>query len=325
MLKSVVRFTRPRVTIMLWALAFIGSASVGSPNFLTILSLPVLMIWYIHATTVNDFSDFAIDKINLKKANDRPLVSGKLSFKQMWVIHILSGITVLLLSFLYGLGAVLLTVVMLIIDYAYSLKPVRLSDRGIIAQFVLAFVYVYYPLSLGYWSNGGTNYPWVISFSIFLAFMARMLLKDFRDVVGDRKYNKMTFLLRHGTKKTVILSFVFWVLSALIMSWVVRSIAISLVLLTALAMAFKLLQYLVATDDHDKQQVIIVFIAKAANALIIMLLAFLLCGQQESISKFETGLITSTIGLVLLLLNWIRYKEFYRTVTTPRSVSRVTS
>lgn len=325
MLRAALKFARLRVTIMLWAIAFIGSASNGDATIRTLLSLVVLAVWYIHATTVNDYADYEIDKINLSQATDRPLLSDKLSFGQLWFLHFLSGVAALGLSYLYGRSALLLTVFMLVINYAYSLKPVRLSDRGIIAQLVLAFSYVYYPLALGYWSNDGARFPWLLSSSIFLAFMARMLLKDFRDLKGDKKHKKLTFLLRHGVKKTVLLSFLCWLFAAVAIGIVIKRPGIYLVLAAAFSQVLILLRVLAYPGNHSEQQAAITFIAKAANALIIMLLAFLLSSHERTLTNVQIELIPTVLGLVLLAFNWIRYDDYRRMLITPRSASTSTS
>lgn len=325
MLTAILKFARLRVTIMLWALVFIGSASSGNINGKTILSLALLVIWYIHATTINDYSDYALDKINLKAATDRPLLSDDLSLRRLGYLHISSAVVALGLSFIYGKLAVALTLMMLLVDYSYSLKPIRLSDRGIIAQFVLAFAYVYYPISLGFWSTGGNEFPWILSLSIFIAFIGRMLLKDFRDVEGDNKHKKLTFLLRHGPKKTVLLSLLCWVLAAIIIGVAFRHSGIYIVLGVAMVEILIFLKILAYSTDHNEQQLIITLLSKVANALIITMLALLLCRHQLTLTSTETKIIPIMIGLVLFVFNWIRYMDYKRILIMPRSASTSTS
>ncbi len=294
---------------MLWAVAFIGSASSGNVNGKTLLSLLVIVAWYIHATTINDYADFAIDKINLSKASDRPLLNGDLSKTQFWWLHVTSAVLTIGLSTFFGKTAVEMSLLMLLIDYGYSLKPLRLSDRGLIAQFVLAFAYVYYPLLLGYLSATGAKFPLLLSTSIFMAFMARMLLKDFRDVVGDKQHNKLTFLLRHGPRQTILVSLLFWSLAGIIIGFAIRQPGIYLVLIVAFVEVAILLKRLDSSKNHNQQQTIITFTAKMANALIITLLAHLLCRAQSNLSALESQLIPVTTGLTLLAYNWLRFSE----------------
>jgi 4-hydroxybenzoate polyprenyltransferase len=47
---------------------------------------------------------------------------------------------------------------------------------------------------------------------LYVGFIGRILLKDFRDVVGDAMFGKRTFLVRHGRRATCALSVGCWTL-----------------------------------------------------------------------------------------------------------------
>jgi 4-hydroxybenzoate polyprenyltransferase len=308
---------------MLFAVAFLGSVVGGSINLRLALVLPMLIAWYIHATTVNDFSDYQIDKINLKFEKDRPLLRGSLAPAALWRIHFASLLVVMILSLSFGIKAVILTICLLTTNYLYSIRPFRMSDRGIAAQFLLSFSYTYYPLVLGYWaSSSSASFPWVLSLGLFNAFMARLLLKDFRDVKGDRTHGKLTFLLRHGPHHTVLASSAFWVVAVgFIGQYALFAVALIIPLLIGLAEIGLFLRILIKTKDVFEQQLVITFIAKTANALIITLLAFLLSRNQGMISELERTLIPSILGGGLLAFNWVRYFLYQRIVTLPLSAS----
>jgi 4-hydroxybenzoate polyprenyltransferase len=310
-LKAVIKFARLRVSVMLFALAFLGSASSGVivPRLMIVGLL--ITIWYIHATSINDYADYEIDKINLGLEKDRPLVQGQLPASSLWKIHGLSLVAAIILSLSLGYKAVLLTICLLAAGYAYSLKPFRISDRGISAQFLLAATYVYYPLSLGYWvSKPQASYPWLLSFGLYCAFVARLLLKDFRDVKGDKKFKKMTFLLRRGVTTTIYTSLLFWILASLfIVIYVSFAPGVIIPVLIGLTEACLLLRNISQTKDLEQQRAIS-FIAKAANALIMTLLAYLLASSQTTLSDLEKTVIPSVIGTVLLAFNWLRYKTY---------------
>lgn len=322
MLKATLKFARLHVSIMLWAIAFVGSAALGDINEKTVLAILLLISWYIHATTINDYADLEIDKINLKTATDRPLLNKGLSSIKLWSLHYLSAGLALSLSVIYGKDAVMFTFVMLLINYAYSLKPLRLSDRGIIAQFVLAFAYVYFPLLLGYWSvaGAGEQFPWLLSIGIYVAFVARTLLKDFRDLTGDKKHGKQTFLVRHGPRATTLLSASLWLVAALIIGYALKLPGAYLVLFLGLVEVLVLLRTLSHSTKHDEQQITITFIAKTANALIITLLVCLL-SRNQAIADIEIELLVAITGASLLAFNWLRYTDYRRTLTTPRTAS----
>lgn len=302
MLKAILKFSRLRILVTCYALAFVGSAASGSVTFYTVMTIFVISAWYIHAASANDYADRHIDQINLKNAIDRPLVAKNISHRQLWIIHYSSGCLALLFSSFYGTGAILLTLLALIINYAYSFKPMRVSDRGILSQLLLAFVYVYGPLSLGYWSTESTQYPWLLSFGLYIGFAGRLLLKDFRDVKGDKKFGKMTFVLRHGQKTTCLLSGAFGLAALVLISTAIDFSPGTLsVLLFGQVIMTALLVQLAATKKIEKQMKLIALIAKTANVTLLTVLVFYLCKNQPNLSSLEIQLLPAALGLVMLI------------------------
>lgn len=309
MLKSSLKFARVRIIATCFALVFLGSAAVGDITPKTILAFLLIVAFTIHANSINDYADRDIDKINLKNASDRPLVTKDLSVKEFWFIHFASGAVALLLAQFYGIGAIILTLGIFIVDYIYSLRPIRVADRAIASPLLLAIAYVYYSFSIGYWStNTNRGYPWLLTIGLCLGFVARLLLKDFRDVKGDKQHGKMTFLLRYGVKTTCVVSGIFWLLAMLFIG-VATSFAIGIILPLAFGtlMVFIWLQELSKPHNLTEQQDLIAAIARAANFAIITILAFLLCQQHPDLSAAETKLIPALTGAVLLVFNWFSY------------------
>lgn len=309
MLRSVLKFARLRILVTCYAIAFLGSAASGDITLKTALTIFIITAWYIHAASSNDYADRHIDEINLKEALDRPLVTKNISFKQLWFIHHAGGLLALVLAYFYGGGAFLFTLGMLILDYAYSFKPFRVSDRGIPSQFLLAFAYVYFPFTLGYWSTGSESYPWLLSFGLYLGFVGRLLLKDFRDVKGDKQHGKLTFLIRHGIKKTCITSGIFGLMSLGVMLAATDfSFGIAIVLVASQILALLTLKDLALTHKISNQLTQIAYIARLANSAVIAVLAFFLCLNQPSLSELETHLIPALFGISLLTANLLSYR-----------------
>lgn len=311
MFKATQKFIRPRILVTCYAFVFLGSAITGSITLKTILAIFVLVASYIHAASSNDYSDRYIDAVNLSDATDRPLVTKDASFKQVWLIHIFSGISALIFSFFYGPGATVLTIGMLMFDYAYSIKPVRISDRGIISQLLLAVAYVYYPLSLGYWSvSMHSGYPWLLSIGLYLGFVARLLLKDFRDIKGDKLHGKMTFLLRHGHKVTCAYSGLVGFVALLVIAFAIQfSPGTLLVLVFGQILADIYLLQLAKTKDINAQVRLVAVIAKVANAAVITLLAFFLVKSQPNLSHAQIQLLPIIIGFTVYIAAWLNYTE----------------
>ena len=90
------------------------------------------------------------------------------------------------------------------IGIAYSLRPVRLSYRTYLAPLALAVAYVAVPYLLGAVATGRGLTPATPSLvgALYVLFVARIVLKDFRDREGDALYGKPTLLLRFGKDAT---------------------------------------------------------------------------------------------------------------------------
>lgn len=314
MLKAALRFIRPRILVTCYAIAFLGAAVSGSITFKTISIIVILILWYIHAASANDYSDRYIDAINLKNPTDRPLITQDASYSKLWLVHYVAGLLAVFLSAFYGFGAIVFTIGMLVLDYAYSIKPIRISDRGILSQFLLAFAYVYYPFTLGFWSsNSGNAYPWLLSLGIYLAFVARLLLKDFRDVKGDKKHGKMTFVLRHGVVATCKASALFWLVALAIVAYATSfSLGLSIVLIVGLVQASTFLNMLARSSSIRGHESMVALIAKTANITLITILIYYLAQTQINISSIETNLIILLPGLSFLGLNFLRAIEWKR-------------
>ena len=164
--------------------------------------------WYVNATSINDLADYEIDKVNLAGDADRPLVSKGFSRQATVLVAIVSGIVALVVSLVGGVAGIGIVAVMLALNVAYSLRPVRISRRGIWALLLLPLGYVGLTVGIGYIATGASliAVPWGLVAALYVQFFARITLKDYRDVVGDAKFGKMTFLLRRGPRATARLA-----------------------------------------------------------------------------------------------------------------------
>jgi len=312
--RAILRLIRPRILATCYAIAFLGAVVAGSITLKTILIGLVLILWYIHAASVNDYSDHHIDKINLKDAVDRPLITEDASVRQLWQINIVAGILAILASAIFGIQGVLFTIGMLVIDYMYSLKPLRISDRGILSQLLLAFAYVYFPFTLGYWSSQSSEaYPWLVSIGLYLAFIARLLLKDFRDIKGDKQHGKMTFVLRHGVAATCLTSAIFWFLALVFICYASAvNAGLTAVLIIGLFQALYLLKILANSSSKDSHERIVALIAKTANITLISVLIFYLAKAQPNISDHQISILVFVPGFCFLGLNFCRAIQWKR-------------
>jgi 4-hydroxybenzoate polyprenyltransferase len=95
---------------------------------------------------------------------------------------------------------------------AYSLPPFSLSRRGVLTSALLPLGYVAVPYLLGAFSAGAglENLRPALRIGLYLGFMGRLALKDFRDERGDRLYGKRTTLVRRGRARTCLFCGVWW-------------------------------------------------------------------------------------------------------------------
>jgi 4-hydroxybenzoate polyprenyltransferase len=273
---------RYRVAAMMWMFLLLGAAGQG-----TLDGMPVGLVWatlvlgsaYVSATTVNDVADRDIDRVNHPRDRGRPLVTGEATEPSLLRLHRVAAALALLAAVPLGAAAIGIVTISLLIGWAYSVGPVRFSYRTYLAPLVLAVAYVLVPYALGLVVAGvppNRADAWLAG-SLFILFIARINLKDFRDREGDARYGKPTVLLRYGKETTCAVS-----LAALLIANVLLVVALRPPILLALMIealvafvAYLLLQLRAAQDPHA-EQVAIGIAARLGNGLLICVLAWLL-------------------------------------------------
>src|SRR5438067_396267 len=107
--------------------------------------------------------------------------------------------------------------ILVLLILAYSLRPIRVADRGAVASLLLPAGYVGVPYLVGIFSvrDRVTAGDFVLLGGLYVGFIGRILLKDFRDVRGDALFGKRTFLVRHGRGRTCAFSAVCWITGSL--------------------------------------------------------------------------------------------------------------
>ena len=314
MIRNTFKFIKRRILITCYLIVLIGSFYAGSVTVNTFIAIFVLVAWYLHAATSNDYADRKIDEVNLKGNKNRPLVNRSITKRNLWIVHILAGVASLLLSLIYGTTALLLTFVVLLMDYAYSFKPIRITDRGILSQLMLPIAYVLFPFSLGYWSVDTVNpYPWLLLAGLYTGFIARLMLKDFRDVKGDKMFGKRTFLLRHGRFATCYVSEFFGIVSLIIMSVVISfSPGALIVLIIGHGLASWFLRVLSKTSQIDHQVKLVKIIAKTANGSVIVILTYYFL-DMINVGQVIMTIVPLTIGSLWYFYVWVSNKDDIQT------------
>lgn len=306
MLIAARKLARTPIVLTCFGVAVLSSVVAGgvTPNIGLVLVIIVLLV--IHGNSINDLADYDIDKVNLKNANDRPLVSKDITTKQLWWLHGICGLVAILLSFFFGPIAGTTTLAVAIYNYAYSFRPFRITDKTILSPLTLSATYAFQPFTLGYWStNQPTSYSWLLATAIYLGFIARILLKDFRDVKGDAKFGKQTFLIRYGNRATCIASGVCAFASFALISFAIEfSAGTFIVLVAGNLTALWLLTNLATTKKLAEQMRLISLISKIGNCSILTLLVYYICKNYLSGQLVWLVLLPLLFGLTLLLLIW---------------------
>src|SRR5690606_18864921 len=148
------------------------------------------------------------DRINHPHDPGRPLVSGDTDERGLLRVYAAAGSVTMLAAIPLGPPGLATAVLSLGIGWAYSLGPLRISYRTYAAPLALAVAYVAVPYTLGVVASGerpGAADAGLYA-ALYLLFLARINLKDFRDRAGDAAYGKPTLLLRYGKNATCAVS-----------------------------------------------------------------------------------------------------------------------
>jgi 4-hydroxybenzoate polyprenyltransferase len=198
----------------------------------SIVLAKILLIMTIYglAVVVNNNSDRAIDLANrradiLDAERDVP---GYLRRSYVWLAI---GTVIALQLFLPQPMSAVVTIGYTLLLLGYSLRPFRLSDRGLTAQVTLGLCYSSVPvlLATGYFSRGVA----VTALLAMLVSLPFLLAKDYKDEVGDLQYGKRTPLIRYGASWLLFLSLGFGGLGLLLVHLNVPRLNTSFVLLDA--------------------------------------------------------------------------------------------
>jgi 4-hydroxybenzoate polyprenyltransferase len=301
--RLVLMMIRPPVALVIVLFAAIGVAQAGQGDALHPLFTVVPFIlagWFIHATVVNDLNDEAIDRINLSDARGRPLVSGDATPSQLRALGVTAAAVALVTAFAVNWRVGAIVTAGLALSTAYSRPPLRLCDRGALASLLLPCGYVAVPFLVGLFSvrSAIASRELVLLGGLYLTFIGRILLKDFRDVRGDAMFGKRTFLLRHGAERTCQASAACWAAGSatmlLLFPW--RSVIVA-AFAVLLACALHGVHRLSTTEGSVPQQVVIGAIAQTGRGMGIVLLAHLTMAGKGWGATAQ-GLVIVVLGLL---------------------------
>ncbi len=297
--------SRPPVLVLLAMYAMAGLGTTGHEQAPLPLAgcLAVLAGFLLYSVALNDLSDAAIDRVNLPGDPRRPLANGTAAGRDMVTAAVAGGVVALGAGAALGVRVLALTAAGLLIAAAYSLRPVRLADRGVTAALVLPAAYVAVPFGVGVLAVGTpTGADWRLLAGLYVGFIGRILLKDFRDVRGDAMFGKRTFLVRHGRRWTCAFSAVCWTAGAGLLvgaaGWPQPSFAVGTAAL--LAGALWLLRALSRDRGVRRDEALIAAIAIVGRGMLLLLIAHLSMAAAHwgalGQAAVSAGLVAATAG-----------------------------
>jgi len=179
---------------------------------------------------------------------------------------------------------------------------VRLSGRGIVGPLLLAFSVVAVPFVVGVLAAGGSFGTTTIGLllALYVGFIGRLLLKDFRDVRGDALLGKRTFLVRHGRVPTCRLSSVLWVLGSSTLAAVTglrAPVVIAYGILVAVALV--LLRALSRSTSPRLDEALVGAIAIVGRGLVLALLIHYGTVQAATSALVSAVVMASVVGALL--------------------------
>lgn len=196
--RGLARSLRPRTNLLSWV---IFSTIVVSHSGFTVVPLFAGLIWFICVYGVvviyNDLSDIEVDKLNNR--TDIPLVTGEVKQADLVRLMVSLSVVAVIAGSLLGSGAYLLMMMYLCLGWLYS-GSANLKSKGVFAPIVLGLCYGVTPWLLGASVLGlgvTTEFAWIVV-SSFIFTAGFVLLKDFKDLKGDRKTGKNTLLVLYG-------------------------------------------------------------------------------------------------------------------------------
>ena len=235
---------RPAVLALFGLFAVTAMAQAGVTDRPVTLTIALLSIvgYLVFSVVLNDLADEAIDRINLPADPGRPLVAGSADRRRMGQIAAAGAVVAVGSAAVLSWLSALVVLSGLALSAAYSLRPIRIAERGAVASLLLPLGYVAVPFLVGILAvrSRVTGADLTLLGGLYVGFIGRILLKDFRDVRGDALFGKRTFLVRHGRRATCSFSAVCWVAGSTVVAAIrgaTLDLAVAYALFTLLALA----------------------------------------------------------------------------------------
>jgi 4-hydroxybenzoate polyprenyltransferase len=303
-LRALITLARPPVLLLGALFCVAGFAQGGGSGGGLRLIAPLVVVagYLLCSVIINDLADEAIDRVNLPGAASRPLVTGAASRDELPPMAAAAGVLAVAAAATIGWAVVAVLAAGLLLSVAYSLPPVRLSSRGAVASLLLPAGYVAVPYLTGLLAvgRGVTGADLLFLAGLYVGFIGRILLKDFRDVRGDALFGKRTFLVRHGRRWTCAGSALGWTLGSVAILGVRRpTVALAAVQVVLIAAALVLLRALAADRGRRGDDALISAIAILGRGSLVTVIAHLSTVDAGWSAGAATALVAAIAVLAL--------------------------
>jgi 4-hydroxybenzoate polyprenyltransferase len=135
---------------------------------------------------------------------------------------------------------------------------------------------------------------------LYVGFIGRIILKDFRDVIGDRLFGKRTWLVRHGRVATCRVSAACSITgTAIVIAIADRSLTFAISQLALLVATLLLLWALADDPGHRRDERLISTIAICGRGILLVLLAQLTFLRTDLSSPYR---VAGLSGLTIVVL-----------------------
>lgn len=210
---------RPAFVFLVVTVASIGSAAAATSTGVGFTVIASITAWAVAAAAMNDLADRRVDAVNLGGTRVRLLASGRLTPSIVRTVAATTSLLSLALAITVSTTTGAVMAVGLLLAAVYSAPRLGMGGRGLATSVLLPLVYVAVPYAAGRlsggWSVDATDA--LLVSGLYVSFVGRLMLKDFRDEHGDRMFGKRTFLVRHGRATTCAVSGVLWWVGALVL------------------------------------------------------------------------------------------------------------
>ncbi len=181
----------------------------GSFILLTNIILACLVFFFIvsSAMIINDIYDYKIDMVNRP---GRPIPRGDLSLEQARALYWVTAVTAILLAVFHSIFfnitfiSVMLALFFLFIGWIYAAYGKRSGFPGnILVSFSFAAGLIYGAIISG---SSIPGFIYLFFLTTFSLMMAREIIKDCEDVMGDRQQGARTLAIILGKRRSALIS-----------------------------------------------------------------------------------------------------------------------